>query len=494
MTELPDDELDKLFRKSSEEFDPTYEPADWDALNKRLDQEDGKSPLGWLKKWWPLGLLTLLIPMGLGYYWFNNSGSEATDFKHKEKVTEIGKTARENSDEMPADEQPFLKADEDLKERQSDGISKNLPSVSTTNEEISKTKDLTNDDSIVYTNRYRSGDKNTVKSRLNRSGKKSRISSNIKKTLSKLESQTTGEDIDKFTSAQRFENGIGANNVLSKSENFRQKSAGISDINLPTLNTGVDSKELASENAIEAQLSKPAISVNLISPQPFKQNEGLELPNVDLQENAAPSEQDKQRGISPKMAVRFGYSPDLTTVGLKNFSKPGAAVSLMVEYSIFRKLYFQTGVVRSVKDYTANASEYQLSKYVTDINTPYGVDGTCTMIEIPVGFRYDMVQNERSRIFAGAGFASYYVQKEKYDYKYADYVHGQAPGWKGKTGWFWLSHSTVSVGYEHRISNKLSLLAEPYIRIPLKGVGYGKVNLVTTGMWLSLRYTPVFNK
>jgi hypothetical protein len=255
-----------------------------------------------------------------------------------------------------------------------------------------------------------------------------------------------------------------------------------------------DQEAIIPEVAEMQQGRSSADGVDFINPLPFTKNEGLALPDIDSPETVPPLERQKQRDISPKMAIRFGYSPDLTTVGLKNFSKPGSAVSMMIEYALLRKLYLQAGVVRSVKDYSAGAGEYKLNKYVTNINTPYGVDGTCTMIEIPMGFRYDLVQNERSRIFGGAGFASYYVQKEKYEYKYSDYVYGQVPGWKGKTGWFWLSHSTLSAGYEHRISNKLSLLAEPYIRIPLKGVGYGKVKLVTTGMWLSLRYTPVFNK
>jgi hypothetical protein len=38
MIELPDDELDKLFRKSSEEFDPHFDPEDWNSLKKRLDE------------------------------------------------------------------------------------------------------------------------------------------------------------------------------------------------------------------------------------------------------------------------------------------------------------------------------------------------------------------------------------------------------------------------------------------------------------------------
>jgi hypothetical protein len=61
MIELPDDELDKLFRKSSEELDPQFEPEDWNSLKKRLDETGWKTPAAWFRKWWPLGLLLLLI-------------------------------------------------------------------------------------------------------------------------------------------------------------------------------------------------------------------------------------------------------------------------------------------------------------------------------------------------------------------------------------------------------------------------------------------------
>ena len=115
------------------------------------------------------------------------------------------------------------------------------------------------------------------------------------------------------------------------------------------------------------------------------------------------------------------------------------------------------------------------------------------MIEIPLGVRYDFTQTERSRWFAGTGLSSYYLKKEKYTYNYKTYVHGAKYNWEdNNTGLALFSHLNLSAGYEYRISNKLSLLAEPYLKVPLKGIGYGKVNLMTTGMWLSVRYTPVF--
>jgi hypothetical protein len=124
-----------------------------------------------------------------------------------------------------------------------------------------------------------------------------------------------------------------------------------------------------------------------------------------------------------------------------------------------------------------------------------GIDGVCKILEIPLNVRYDIGSGERSRWFATGGFSSYHMNSEKYKYHYIDPNDPNAakyPGWKGKTGWYLFSHANVSAGYEYRISRKLSLLAEPSIRMPLKRVGYGKVNLITTGLWLSVRYTPVF--
>ena len=122
------------------------------------------------------------------------------------------------------------------------------------------------------------------------------------------------------------------------------------------------------------------------------------------------------------------------------------------------------------------------------------VDGICKVLEVPLNIRYDIALGERSRWFASGGFSSYHMNSEKYNYHFEDENDPSIwyRSWKGKTGWYWLSHANVSAGYEYRISRKLSLLAEPSIRMPLKRVGYGKVNLITTGLWLSVRYTPVF--
>jgi hypothetical protein len=217
----------------------------------------------------------------------------------------------------------------------------------------------------------------------------------------------------------------------------------------------VNASDAAEENRL-------LISAGLLESRAMVWNKAKVLPKVKSAEMpvSQPIKTADQKEPSPKFAVRFSYSPDLSTVGLKNLSKPGTAVSLLIEYALFRKLYIQTGVARSSKIYNAKAGEYEWPASWSDQKVlPSSVDGVCKIIEIPLNVRYDITQTERSRWFTSAGASSYYMQNEKYDYNYDKYVHDKWSNYETSTGWYWLSHLNASVGYEYRLSKKLSLIA-----------------------------------
>ncbi|RYZ34776.1 MAG: hypothetical protein EOP49_34165, partial [Sphingobacteriales bacterium] len=60
LQELPDDELDKLFRSSAEEFEPPYNADDWNSLRQRLDEDD-RSRFLYRFIYWGLPLVLLLL-------------------------------------------------------------------------------------------------------------------------------------------------------------------------------------------------------------------------------------------------------------------------------------------------------------------------------------------------------------------------------------------------------------------------------------------------
>jgi len=504
MIELPDDELDKLFRKSSEELDPTYEPNDWNDLRKRLDQQDGRTPAGWWRKWWPLGVLALLIPAGIVLYRFaGENGGKEEGGRGVVLKGESNGVAEERGAKAAGGESGVVNesgvvgeseglsdaADGARKENAVDaGVDNGNSAVDNGNKIADNGNKVAGNSKKDIGNELKASEKeagkSSSKSELNAAVNKGR------KLLPRSRSKAGGVYLEPNRS--KVEGGDGALSITNA-------NAHGSETSLPQAIS--QQSVLAGESVTKAdEASRTLISASALNSKTLKWN-ALQLPGISepVYELAEPPAPPKRSSMSaedqPLIAFRFGYSPDLSTVGLKNFSKPGSSVSLLVEYSVLPRLYLQSGVVWSRKDYYASSEAYQLPKHGWYPLKLSGIDGVCKVLEIPLNVRYDIGSGERSRWFATGGFSSYHMNSEKYKYYYIDPNDPNAvkyPDWNGKTGWYLLSHANVSAGYEYRISRKLSLLAEPSIRMPLKRVGYGKVNLITTGLWLSVRYTPVF--
>ncbi|MDR8391021.1 outer membrane beta-barrel protein [Aliifodinibius sp. S!AR15-10] len=188
-------------------------------------------------------------------------------------------------------------------------------------------------------------------------------------------------------------------------------------------------------------------------------------------------------------SVGIAAGPDLSTVGsLSNFSNPGYKFGIAVEYRIAKNFAISTGVGQANVHYTAQGQEYK---------PPYGywtngivADQTvadCAILEIPVNLKYDFLQFERSRIYASAGVSSYIMLNEKYQFNYDQNYGGLVQSWSDKTGTtHWLSNASISLGYELDILRNWSLRAEPFVKLPLKEVGWGNVELYSVGTSISL--------
>lgn len=505
MIELPDDELDKLFRKSSEELDPTFDPEDWNELSKRLDQQDGKTPGAWWRRWWPLGVLALLIPAGLALYFWPDGQKRQTVMEQTSVSPKVDEAGNGGRDAAAVSAEKMVESDAAIPEK-------------TKAESISEKKKHIGGKEQNAESKLKISDEEITKS------SSESVLSAARKTGSRLlpRSRSKAGGVYLEPNRSKREGGDGALSIISKTprrETPLAKAAGLKENNKSSKSADGDrpgngdvivkdvvttpgsGKALLSEAVTQpAEPARTLISASALNGKLLKWNVLL-LPDIsnpvqELPEPRKPEKSPLSADDQPLMAVRFGYSPDLSTVGLKNFSKPGTSVSLLVEYSILKRLYVQSGAVWSRKDYYALFDEYKLPKtqhvYLPEMTS---IDGVCKVLEIPINLRYDISSGQRSRWFAGAGFSSYHMISERYKYNYVNPNDPNAikyPEWNGETGWYWFSHANVSAGYEYRISRKLSLLAEPSIRVPLKRVGYGNVNLITTGLWLSVRYTPVF--
>lgn len=192
-------------------------------------------------------------------------------------------------------------------------------------------------------------------------------------------------------------------------------------------------------------------------------------------------------------ALGLIVGPDLSTVGsFSNFYTPGFKIGATVAYTWNKNIGISTGVIYSKVNYTAEGSEY---------NPPYGfwsygtvplkTEAVCAILSIPLRFKYNFAHLNSSRFYMTAGITSYIMLNETYQFTYApkkDESH-LIQSWSGHTGSrHWLSNATLSIGYAFDISQTISLGIEPYLNIPIRGVGWGNVDLYSTGTLISINY------
>ncbi len=192
-----------------------------------------------------------------------------------------------------------------------------------------------------------------------------------------------------------------------------------------------------------------------------------------------------------QLTVGLLGGPDLSTVGgFSEFYDPGYKMGLAVEYAITENLAISVGAIHSKVQYSASGSKYNPPQdYWSYGIIPDETVGVCFLIDIPMNLKYDFLHFEHSRIFATAGASSYIMLNEEYQFEYDTYSAGQQDRWQERTGSsHWMSNATFSLGYELDLNQKISLRAEPFIKVPMREVGWGNVKLYSMGSLLSINY------
>lgn len=198
------------------------------------------------------------------------------------------------------------------------------------------------------------------------------------------------------------------------------------------------------------------------------------------------------RKPSSRLSFNFSAGPDISSAGLK----PGRLqmqYGIGLGYSFSERLTLRTGFYAARKLYSADSNSYK-----TPFNSGpysyrlYNVDADCLVYEIPVTIAYSFAASKKHNWFVAAGLSSYIMKKEEYDYTYKNPA-GQTllHSYTYKNEYTHLfSVVNLSGGYQHHFSKRFSLLAEPYIKMPIGGIGFGKVKLNSAGILFTASFKP----
>jgi hypothetical protein len=314
---------------------------------------------------------------------------------------------------------------------------------------------------------------------------------------------TAGNIIQKNESAVIRESGKAFIVPVSKNKN-KNNDVAISheDLDNHSLNTDTnpgDSKPTNPTNSVSENKELTEINNSKVDEKQQEEKNILSAATSQTKENKAGKKsvrqkEKKQNDFGNNFSIGFSTAPGESFVG-SNEGKLTLDLGIIAGYRFAKHFGVHTGVFISKKIYSATPGEYTLPTgpsyyYLQKINA------NCNVIDIPLNVDYYFAQKGKHGWLVSAGLSSYLMKKESYDYFYKTPA-GQTynKDWSiSNQNHHFFSVLDLSAGYQYLLNKQFSLAAQPYIDLPLTGIGAGKVKLNSAGVLFTIKAKPFLKK
>ncbi|MBS1653835.1 MAG: hypothetical protein JSU05_03240 [Bacteroidetes bacterium] len=421
------EELDKRINEAASHHQPAFDTKAWEKMNQLLDKE---LPQKKEKKRRIFLFLLFLLPLAAGSFFILSNQS------NKKPVTTLQYISKPSSFENSSTHEQELKKETGIS-KPGDKIEKGLDKTITGNNVNNK--------------------------------KTSLIHAKTQPAVLNTDSQTgVVKNTPTFTRKEKSDKG------------FMSITTNPASISSTPENDNSNNQTLSVQATSETSKNKPADLI--VEKNTMNENSSI---NKDSSVSTSNTKKNIQSKHLSRWALTFSTGPDVSEANSNSMGKTTMTLGAGISYSLSKKFTLRTGFYTSKKIYSASAGSYHPpAGYWTYYYDLKKIDANCTVYEIPLTISYNFAQAKKHTWFGSAGLSSYLMKRETYDYTYKDYAGQlQNKSWtienKNK---HYFSVLDLSAGYKYSISKKVSLIAEPYMKLPLSGVGFGKIKLSSGGV------------
>jgi hypothetical protein len=196
----------------------------------------------------------------------------------------------------------------------------------------------------------------------------------------------------------------------------------------------------------------------------------------------------KYSGRKHRLYIGLIGGPDISTVKFQSITKTGFSAGVMADYTLGKRLSVETGLLWDKKFYYTDGKYFKPKNisFPQSINI-VDVDGNCDMLEWPVNVSYKVKTFRKGFLTTNAGISSYWMKKESYSYSFIrDGAEGEWAYTYKNSSHNLFSVINLAVGYNHTLSNSSFLQVRPYIKIPLSGIGTGRLPITSSGVYIGI--------
>ena len=281
------------------------------------------------------------------------------------------------------------------------------------------------------------------------------------------------------------ENKSSGKKIFSKAEN-------------KVLNSNKDlaeSKTTNSSNSVSANEDRGEISNSKVQEKQQEEKNILPVSKESKPDTKSVKQKDKkQNKFANNFSVGLSFGPGVSAVGSRE-GKMTLDLGIIAGYHFAKHFGLRTGVFISKKIYSATPDQYSLPPG-TSYYYLQKVNANCNVIDIPLNVDYYFDQKGKHSWFVSAGLSSYLMKKETYDYFYkmpTGQIYNEDWSISNQNKHFF-SVLDLSAGYQYLLNKQFSLTAQPYVDLPLTGIGAGKVKLNSAGILFTIKVKPFLKK
>lgn len=464
-----DDHMDELFKKAADHYPLQTQPLDADAFIKKMRQqetESSSSSLSRSKKAWPILLLLLLLGGSLLTYFVSviPSGKEpaaktAIDQKLANKLPEASGKLQTAKGQIHS-EQKHQPVDNDVQKKE-DGSVQNgavVESILSFNNEPVITKGISRNNQSLTAFPFRS-----------------LPVSNAGTTQEIVQEQTINSGFETQKTNYAQSNLLTESTGLFKTPQKQNRYLLITPNRKSSINLLKPSGE---QPILQTSSLLPSINQSIVSNQPHK---------VANNQDALPKPASKIPSFKPGFYAGLLGGVEVSQVKNQGLSSAGLNGGILLGLQVKKRWALETGVQFGKKVFYSDGEYFKArtGDMPSDMKV-MSIKSNCDLIEIPVAVKFDITKG-KNLFYGKLGVSSYILTKEKNDYNAM--IAGQEQNiqktYKNGTS-FSAAQLSLSAGYTQSISPKINLRLEPYIQVPLKGIGIGAMPVTSSGIHLIL--------
>jgi hypothetical protein len=435
------EEFEDLIRNSSSHEEYSIQDGDWEQLQMMMNASDRRKNMGWI---WRDTIVFLL----LGAWLLLGTNYSSIDIEEEEALasdTEATTSAAKND---PTKES--FQATTQTKRQTSD------------NEAGDSAKENDSKESPVLTTQVEA------------SSKERNLASN--KEMFPASDPETGTLDKKNTLAEESSASNTELGGLVKKNDLGQE--------IPTLDNETESSDEANDLP---NVTPPPIIIET-EPETVAENTEPEPLPID----STPSNPTIEKALNRKLHFYLGVGADWSVAAPMPIGPTKLKLQIGGEYQFLKKWSVLRGLNYTVKAYETNAEDYAvIPGFWAGGIKPTSILAECNVLEIPLNVRYyfNAQDRRRSSFYVTAGASSYLMASERYRFTYDVNDPSLKQEWNGKwknMHYFGVLH--LSAGYQKSFEKNGSVLLEPYVDLPLTGIGFGQVKLMSFGVSLCVKY------